>query len=122
MICSSAAEARSSGAWCSRRTAALNGSVSRRRTDERRSARDHKSRRNEERDRAANQHSGFVTLTAAALPLVLLTQRAHCAGPDYRAARLKHTARRNGQEFIAATSRNRVPRPTISGKLVKKRV
>jgi len=52
--------------------------------------------------------------------LVLLTQRAHCAGPDYRAALLKHTARRNGQEFIAATSRNRVPRPTISGKLVKK--
>src|SRR5439155_24087642 len=99
MICSSAAEARGSGASCSRRTAALSDSVSRRRTDERRSARDQQSRRNEERDRAANQHSAFVTLTAAALPLVLLTQRAHCAGPDYRAARLKHTARRNGQEF-----------------------
>jgi len=49
---------------------------------------------------------------------VLLTDRAHCAGPDYRAA---HPTR-NEQEFIAATSRNRVPRPTISGKLVKKRV
>ena len=58
MICSSAAEARGSGAWCSRRTAALSGSVSRRRTDERRSAPRRQIRGNEGRDRPANQHSG----------------------------------------------------------------
>ena len=74
------------------------------------------------RQAAPRATQAFAETTNGGFGSLSLQSSRNAVRPDYRAARLKHTARRNGQEFIAATSRDRVPRPTISGKLVKKRV